>query len=312
MARVALISTGHMEWEGLGPALDRLFPGNEFVAVGPGPLDSLTSCDAHLLLRKVNKPGRKDNNADRLIQRAALEAMKSKRGERFDLVVIVDDLELENVAHPDVVCNVVRSAVDRHLAQAHFDPDLRSRTAERLRAAVSFHLAKPMIESWVFADSSGPTNAGVPPERLARLQAGLDPEDFATDDPTYDAANESLCACWLALSAAKQKNHKVQWVARGNERVRHPKAYMAWLCLDPRAKTCSAYRESSEGAAALSRLNWEEVLGPQRDRMPFLRSLIDDLADGLGQEPAIGVLHITGAPETCRLTLPADPCLRNL
>lgn len=312
MARVALISTGHMEWEGLGPALSRLFPGNQFVAVGPGPFDSMTSCDAQILLRKVKTAPAKENNADKLIQRAAFEAMKSKRGERFDLVVIVDDLELENVAHPDVVCNVVRSAVDRHLAQAHFDPDLRSRTAKRLRSAVSFHLAKPMIESWIFADSRGPTNAGVPPERVAKLQAGLDPEDFATDDPQYDAANESLCACWLALSAAKQKRHKVQWVASENERTRHPKAYMAWLCLDPAAKTCSAYRESHEGVAALSRLNWGEVLGPQHRRMPFLRSLIDDLADGLEQDPAIGVLHTKGAPETCRLTLPADPCLRNL
>ncbi|MCB9703592.1 MAG: hypothetical protein H6711_16985 [Myxococcales bacterium] len=295
-----------MEWRGLADALLRLFPDSEFVAIPPaGPLDSFTSCDVRKLVDRLQ-----ENNADRLLRRAAVEAMKGGR-QRFDLVVILDDLELENVGQPGLVVDVMRRAVSKHLdALPTNDPGLRRRTAEALVNKVSFHLAKPMTESWIFGDPQGHVNAGA---RIGqpKLRAGIDLEEFETDDAEYAAAGGHCCAAWLALPEDKRRECRPLWL-RPAERTRHPKAYMAWLCRSPNERNCTVYRESHEGARALGLLEWSEVLGPDLDKMPFLRALVEDLADGLDQEPAVGPIYTRGAPETCRFTRREAPLLRNI
>ena len=324
MGRVLLVPTGMLEWEGLPPALGTLFPGNEFVSVPTKeerfskpdlefPISSLCSSD----IEKVS--GRK-NNADKLIERAALEAMSDARRGRADLVLILDDLELENDSKAALVTAEMRLAVERHLARPELAKDLvlQGRTREALKAKVSFHLARPMIESWILADPSGPTRAGVPPARPALLAHGRDPEEFQADDATYVAATDDPCTCWKAMpthtgSLAKKKSKATPaWVRAGSDRIRHPKAYLSWLCLDPAAPKCTHYRETQGGKDALKALDWPAVVAGHPTGLPFLRAMIADIADGLRQDPITGPAVGPEAPETSRFKLPPDPLLRNL
>lgn len=317
--RIAVIPTGDMEWQALQGSrgsLDRLFPGHEFYCLPSKaerasnadiqfPIPSFTSCDATKLLGR-------ENNADKLLERAAAEALGDRQRRAADLVVILDDLELWNTTQPEAVVQVVREAAQRHIS------GLEQRIADRarrvLRERVSFHMVVPMIESWLFADPLGATNAGAPPERLARLRRG-DPEDFETDDPDYIAASPSDCTCWQSLPERKQAQRKRKkglrpaW-AGSHDRTRHPKGYLQWLCIDPAAKSCTSYDETKGGAQALARLDWVSLLGAPQ--MPFLRSLVADIADALDQEPSVGSIEDPQARLTSRHHAPADAILRNL
>ena len=325
MARVALIPTGQMEWQALGTALHRLFPGHHFYAVPTEaerasnprlefPISSFTSCDVARVM------GRK-NNADKLIERAAYEIMRGAEG--ADLAIILDDLELDNIQQASRVTDGIREAVERHLeglaaggTEKH--RDLCARTREALKEKASFHLARPMIESWLFSDPSGPANAGIPPDRAVRLKAGLDPEAFETDDPDFAVATGEGCTKWLSMPERsryhrQKKERKTPiWVKQGPQRIYHPKVYMSWLARDPKQRTCTRYQETKGGSDALERLDWHEVLRPTATWMPFLTSLVNDLADGLGQRPAVGALLGAEATETGRAHLPSSPRLRNL
>lgn len=314
--RIAVIPTGRMEWDALPEAMGSLFPGHDFhclptpeeVDSSRGiefPISSFTSCDASRLFGKPN-------NADKLIERAAAEALGDRRRAPADLVVILDDLELHNRHQPQVVVQVVREAALRHLH------DLGSRTQTRareaLRTRVSFHLVVPMIESWLFADPRGAINAGAPADHVPRLRE-TDPELFETDDTAYAAASESDCTCWKSLpeqrraQILRKKKLRPAWVGK-HDRTHHPKAYLQWLCIDPAAKPCTTYDETSGGRRALEQLHWASLLGPPQ--MPFLCALVADIADALGQDPSVGPIHAPQARLTSRQHAPADAILRNL
>ena len=88
----------------------------------------------------------------------------------------------------------------------------------------------------------------------------------------------------------------------------HPKRYLAWLCRDLQAKKCSSYKES-EAATALSELGWSALMN--RANMPFLYSLIDDLAQGLNADSGLpngAVLE----PRTCLKPPGNAAVLRNI
>lgn len=316
--RVALIPTGRMEWEALRPALLRLFPGHDFeclptreeLASNAGmefPIASFTSCDVGRLFGRPN-------NADKLVERAAAEALGDRRRAAADLVVILEDLELDNQQQPREVVQVVREAAQRHLAKLSHETRTADRTRRALRERVSFHLAAPMIESWLFADPLGPGHAGVPAARAPRLRE-TDPEDFETADAEYACATESACTFWQSLpdqrrsQRERKKKLRPTWAIRP-DRARHPKAYLQWLCIDPTAKSCTTYDETTGGARALARLDWASVLGSPQ--MPFLRALVADVADALDQEPSVGLVDAPQAPMTSRQRAPADAILRNL
>lgn len=317
--RVAIIPTGRMEWYGLGQALERLFPEHIFYSLPTArevasnrdiefPIPSFTSGDVK---RVMNRP----NNADKLVQRAAAEALGDRRREPADLVVIVDDVELDNIEQPDQVVLAMRCAVQRHLQTIQRRGSrVHERTAQALRERVSFHLAKPMIESWLFADPRGPVHAGVPGDRNARLCAGVDPEDFQTDDPDFDKDDGVGCTCWSSLPerSPKQKKakrkHKPQWLKAGQLRQRHPKAYMCWLCREATEKNCTTYKETSGGANALAALDWNELL-KEPDQARFARALVEDIAWVLGAaSPFPGEV----AEETSHALTTTDRMLRNL
>jgi len=176
-----------------------------------------------------------------------------------------------------------------------------------------------MAEAWLFADPEGPAKVGAPLARLPpKLVADVDPEALVTDDPLYDVDDASTCSTWLSLSRratkSKRRAQKPEWLRA--ERQRHPKSYLAWLCRDPLAKKCSTYRETSKrpdirtGAGALANLEWEAVLRHPL-RCQFLRAMVEDIADALG-ESFPGPHGAISSPLTSRHNLPEDPVLRNV
>ena len=171
-----------------------------------------------------------------------------------------------------------------------------------------------MIEAWLFADPAGPTNAGVPASRMAKLKATTDPECFCSDDPAFTADSGADCMAWNALpeDTPKQQKEKQKlrpiWVRWGARRSQHPKAYLAWLCMNSAEKTCSAYSETKGGADALKRIAWDSLL-TQANHCCFVRSMVNDIEFFLGINPS----HAGDcAPETDLRTAKQNRLLRNV
>ena len=301
--RIAILPTGRMEWQALPDALGRLFSEHDFYSLPRQeevasnatidfPVPSFTSCD---VLHLAGKPCA----ADKLIERAVAEAIGDRRSKPADLVLIIDDLELDNIHQPAAVVDIIREAAQRYLGRIAADGGNTQRHAKALREQVSFHLAKPMIEAWLFADPAGPTNAGVPASRMPKLKAPNDPECFCSDDPAFTADSGADCLAWNALpdDTPKQRKKKQDsrpiWLKCSTRRSMHPKAYLAWLCMDRAERTCSAYSESKGGVYALEQIAWDNLLA-QVDYCCFVRSMVNDIAS------CLGALEFAGAcaPET--------------
>lgn len=322
--RVALITTGAMEFAGLASALHRLFPDHDFEALRRGPdsgnFDGFTS-------NRLPVDGASDgvrSSLGQMIRRAAGALSPGDGSLRADVVVILDDLELANADQPDVVVRVVRDEVERFLAS--LSPNNQSRTRRAFRARLSFHLAVPMTESWLFADPGGLQRAGVPnAQNSPRIACGSRFEGFVTDDSDYLGDTCARCELWQAVvnsprrvTKSKRKANQPEW-CKGDapQNAHHPKRYLAWLCRDYGLKRCSSYRETSTrqgtatGASALASLDWTPIFEGDVD-MPFLNALIDDLADAL-REPCPLAPSSKLASETQRDASTTPPrLLRNL
>lgn len=150
--RVAILSTGLTEWHGLHLAIERQFPGHTFSQIPTHaevdsdpdhfPYDGFPS--NRISGDAVDDPPERASG-----WRAAQEALGDPDREAADLVVILDDLELPNVAQPLLVADVMRAAA-QHVSG--LSGRFQARTAQALRERVSFHLAAPMIEACLFAD----------------------------------------------------------------------------------------------------------------------------------------------------------------
>jgi hypothetical protein len=233
------------------------------------------------------------------------------------LVLILDDLELANADQPAVVVQSFLDGIRAHLDK--LAPRLRQATSAALRAKVSLHFAAPMIESWLFADPGGLDRITArSPQVMVNLACGPHFEDFATADADYLADDCSGCVQWsniLArpgrLTPSKRRANEPEWCRGGaglDVRTRHPKRYLAWLCGDPGAKKCSAYKER-DAATALREMDWAALMNSAD--MPFLYSLIDDLAQGL-DEPCDLPEHAVLAPRTRRKPQGEAAVLRNM
>jgi hypothetical protein len=184
-----------------------------------------------------------------------------------------------------------------------------ARVKEALLSKASFHLAVPMIEAWLFADPNGPRNAEVPLERLPpNWEDARDPEDFLTRDDAYLTDDCSACTAWHALPPRRARRSTPEWDRE--QREVHPKAFLAWLCRDPAEKNCTRYRETHEGASALGVLDWRAALRSP-DHCTYLRAFVKDLADGLGEDPALPVDGLV-APLTSHRERRDSPVLRNI
>lgn len=285
--RVALIPTGRMEVEGLARFLQRRFSAHTFDTLtkrDATPHDGFTSRDVTPLL---NEPDLSAANVAALAEELAAAVYPGRarpQQERWDGALVLDDLELVNQLHPERVTAVFHQAIQNHLKA--LPSHLAIHTQAALLQRASFHLAVPMTESWFFADPDALQRAGVPTSATPALQPQHDLEDFTTADPHYAAADIACCKAHLDLPAAKRKKHKVLWAQAGALRTRHPKAYLAWLCRDATEKSCSSYKESQGGAAALAHLRWERLTRQPPQHLGWLRALVNDLADLL-KEPGL-------------------------
>jgi hypothetical protein len=303
--RVALLPTGRTEWHGLPDALRRLFPEHEFYALpepavfrSTGPFDGITSSP----LTERHEGAYLPEAATLLIGRAAQEALGDRRRAPADAVVVLDDLELANRTQPERVARVFRRAAERHLADLR---DARGRTAAALRDRVSFHLIVPMIEAWFFADRQALRIAGVP-DGVEPILGSDGLEDFRAIHLAYATATELECPRWIAKG--RRKADRPKWL--GEQRQRHPKGYLQWLCRDADAKDCTSYDESRSGAEALKALDWPALL--DNPGLRYLHALVEDLAAAL-EEPVPPTRPAAASPAaTCLSRRPQDHVLRNL
>ena len=308
--RVAVLTTGKMEWHGLHLALERLFPGQHFYRV-PTEAEVSSSADDYpypgftsVALNAGHVSDPPEALLD-LIERAAREALQTRDGGGADHVVVVDDVELCNLGQEAQVVEVVRAGVQRYLDDR---PAACERIAEALRSRVSFHLARPMIEAWLFADPAALARAGVANGEAATLPLEHDPEAFSTSDPAYLAATDASCPCWV--EDGRKAKTRPKWLGAG-PREQHPKGYLQWLCVDGARPNCTHYSESDVGADALRELGWGLVLSRPEGQLAYLRALLADLAASLDQAPSTGAVASVGAATAAQPT-GGHRLLRNL
>lgn len=308
--RVALIPTGKLEMLGLAKGLASLFGDeHEFVCIPrrrdqpDEPFPSFTSA-------RLPVPSQRERRSP--LSNLVAVMVDALWSDGYDLAVVLDDLELCNMGNEQVVVGEFRDAVARHLHWvAQRDTKILRELGDRLRACGSFHIISPMIESWIFADPAGPANAGVPSLHLPpRLLQGRDPESFAADDPDYITDDGAACTKWMSLTISYRERQRPEWLKATHPRQSHPKRYLSWLCRDPGARNCSSFTERT-ASNALIRLSWTQVL-QNPCHMAYARSLICDLADGLGGAHSGLDLGGLQAPLTAIHTTRAEPVLRNL
>lgn len=315
--KVAILPTGRTEWHGLGQALNRLFPGHEFyclpsaeeVASNPAgfPYPGFTS----VALTQAHQAAPPEAALE-LVSRAAQEALGDSRSrtKAADLVLIVDDLELPNMAQAGRVVSVMRRAVETHLSGLQ-QTKHHGKTTAALTERVSFHLIAPMVEAWFFADPGALARAGVPAGTDVNFKDATDPEAFETDDRAYLAAVESDCPVLAALPGHKRKNLRPKWLG-ALPRGRHPKGYLQWLCRAPSERECTTYSETDDGAAALAEISWQALFSRPTTHFTLLRGLVEDLEDALGVRPSVGWLSGVPSSLTARSGAPQAAVLRNI
>lgn len=303
--RVALLTTGQTEMNGLPRALAALFPGHEFTAIEdvPGrPFRGFTSGRLPQPPEAMRLPTQLDTIVSRVL------GLMERTNEVWDHICVVDDLELCNRDQPGVVVEAVREVFARHLSRLLANPPRVAALARGLRERVSLHLVKPMIEAWFFGAPRVFQCQGMAFQARFHIQ-GHDPEAFESTDRAYIAATEDACVTWCRRR--RQRGDRPKWIGAERNRIHHPKGYLQWLMIDGAAPTCTRYVEADAGGRALAELDWATLLGHPH-RAPFARALVEDLADRLGQAPAVSVWQGVSAPETSIRVLPWWPVLRNI
>ncbi|HEX5752553.1 MAG TPA: hypothetical protein VFZ09_40485 [Archangium sp.] len=286
MKKVVLITTGECERAGLVPSLRRYFPSAEFTS--PIIRDSFTSARLKLVPRTG---GTRPSQVDRLAAAMVAATDPGRTGERPDLVIAVDDVELPNLDQVDVVVGQLREAVKHHL-ETYAWPSARrqEQVVQRLREHCSFHLLCPMVEAYFYGEPGALTRAGA--QRPSTVDArALDVEDFITHEPPF-------------LEVPDKAKY---WATP--DRQRHPKRYLQYLC-DPEGDEQNPnphrYRETHGGVKALRELDWSGALS-QESHARLARSLFADLSEALEVDnPFPGTCH----PETS--SPGAEAVLRNL
>jgi hypothetical protein len=254
--RVGLLVTGKCEERGLGGSLERVFTDVRFEVLDR--IESFTSAD----LRELP-----ETDVPSTLMKFAASLVAAVEEDPPDLVVAIDDLELVNAPHPELVAHRMRDAVQHHL-QHHAWPSeaTRQKVLQRVRERCSFHLFAPMVEAYFFAEPEALVRAGG--TRPARLDASSpDLERFLTDDPEY-----------LQHPDVPHQQKRKSWAIP--ERARHPKHYLRFLC-EPTQPHTDRYVEARGGAEALRKLAWGGVFA-HAERVQLARALFEDIADRLG------------------------------
>ncbi len=289
MFRIQLLVTGDMEKAALHESLRRFFPdrraGRKVEWLTPQMLDGVTT---HQL-----RPGAPPSNPMIALARAMLAAVRiGKNGQPPDLVLAIDDVELGNVGREDIVVEHFRAAMHKVLALKDQKTQLEARVL--LREKCSFHLLRPLAESYFFGDSGALLTAGVPVGVTPALVHRSDVEQFESNDPAW-------------LPVCQTENQKRATLTPWWREERHPKRYLAHL-----AKRGEVfYDETRQGQKALADLQWNQVATCATDT-PVVRCLFEDLAAWFnGPSPLLpGDTHPSLFP--AKTMKPEDMLLRNL
>lgn len=276
--RIVLILTGQMERMALADSLCRLFPHATFEIEPPtGTPDDLLPKSFTSSTLPFSAQTKAEGNLDDLVRRltAAVEPGRKGKG-RPTLVVLLEDLELANLHQPQIVQAELRAAITRHLQRLRDDPrrlNDAAQVAMALQQRASFHLMSPMTEAYFFADPDA-LAAVTPRAAEAKLAPDIDIEQFEAADPDYRVPLPPDARC------CKKPNKPTPVPWSGDDRSRHPKKYVQYLNRQvPTDPYCTSYRETHQGATALSALSWSAVLAAHR--APFARALIEDIARAL-------------------------------
>jgi hypothetical protein len=234
-----------------------------------------------------------DKLASHLI--AAVDPGRKKPGGPVpDLVVAIDDLELYNLDQPEIVTAAFRDAIRRRVPSQFSSLDRQLRCFEQLKERASFHLLCPMLEAYFFTCPASLEAAAIQEQYF--LVADKDVEDFESIDARYLSKFEDVPHGNVSGEIHPQTQ---RWYKK------HPKQYLQHLIAGPDVSG-PIYRETKQGAAALSVLSHRDVLATATQRT-FVRSLIYDLADKLDQPLPVGDLHPATYQQTSK-----DRVLRNI
>jgi len=261
MARIKLIVTGDMEKLALHKSLRRFFPnerdGQEVIWDQPRK----TQCATSYQLSPLQTDNSNLSTAMKQLAQAMLdEALVGKKGKPADFVVVIDDVELGNLGQENVIAAHFKNAVRQKFNK--YKDKYNTKTIQRyqdiLRHKCSFHLLKPMVESYLFGDTNALRVAGVPKGESPKL-VHIDVEQFETNDPI-----------WLPTCIMENAKRQQPWW----HHECHPKHYLEHLT----ERGQIFYDETTNGKNALEGLAWRKV--PKcADDTPFIRSLFEDIAD---------------------------------
>ncbi|OQX19200.1 MAG: hypothetical protein BWK80_37135 [Desulfobacteraceae bacterium IS3] len=259
---IKLIVTGDMEKSALHESLRRFFPdelnGEEVKWDKPRKLHCATSSQ----LRPLEK-----NNSNlstpmkHLAQAMFDEILYGKTGKPADLVIVIDDAEIGNLGQENIVADHFRAAIEHLFKKKQYNREDRYR--DILREKCSFHLLKPMTESYFFGDADALRNAGVQDAVKPKLVYS-DVEQFESNDPA-----------WLPI--CQKENKKRQQVMSWWYHECHPKHYLEHLT----ERSGVFYDENTYGKKALEEIAWRQVPKCQSDTV-FIRSLFEDIAEWFG------------------------------
>ncbi|HIE00018.1 MAG TPA: hypothetical protein EYP59_06975 [Thiotrichaceae bacterium] len=271
MRRIKLIVTGDMEKLALHKSLQRFFPnerdGQKVIWDQPRKIQCATSYP----LSPLQTDNSNLSTAIKQLAQAMLdEALVGKKGKPADLVVVIDDVELGNLGQENVIAEYFRAAVEKVLEAKKYSRHTEDCHRKRLREKCSFHLLKPMVESYLFGDANALRLAGVPVGESPKLVHLTDVEQFETNDPLW------LPTC---LRENEKRRHSKSWW----HHERHPKHYLEHLT----ERGQVFYDETTNGKKALEWIAWRKV-PKYADDTPFIRSLFEDIADWFGIPNPLG------------------------
>lgn len=264
MARVKLIVTGDLEKLALHTSLEGVFGARRGADVvlwdKPRKIDSGTSY-------RLSHGAAPSKMMLELARGMLVEVGIGKKGIPADLVIVVDDVELGNLDQEEIIAQHFRAALETELNR--YELATRERYRALLREKCSFHLLRPMVESYFFGDPQALYAAGVQSSRSPQL-ANSDVEFFEVNDPAW----LRTCRVENIRRAAKDPWWRHEC---------HPKHYLEYLLgLDN-----TLYEETSGGKAALLKIRWPNV-SQAATHTPLLRALMEDIADWFGVANPIG------------------------
>jgi hypothetical protein len=254
---VQLIVTGEMEKIALAKALEQGFPDLSFLETQK--FDGFTSVTVK---ENIFKPENIKSNVDKLADALVAAVDPGRTGIPADMAIVIEDSELENSHQADVIIECFRKAVKQCVCERWSNRARQEQCFRKIRERCSFHLFVPMTEAYFFGEPEALKRAGA--ERDSTVSGvNMNVEEFLVSDDA-DYLNAPL--------------KSIYWAIDSENRKRHPKHYLQYLC-DPAGtkKRKERYRETHGGVRALETIDWNAVLKNQ-EYVTFLRALFADIS----------------------------------